>query len=255
MFADWNQFCKLTAHMLKIRSMKPAARPRRRPKQGGYARGDETRSHIIAAALKIFGQHGFDKASTRDIATQARVNPPALQYYFDGKAGLHRACAQFIIDRASVTLSPALEEARSVIQRGRRTAATTAIEGLLDALTDSLAEPGSESWSRFVHRGKGDGAGPGIDMIRDKLSTPIVDAVARLLAMAIRISASDDEVRLRTLLLLSQVHAVHVSRENMVRTMRWRKFDAPKIALIKRLIRQHTRAAVEAAIAAGACAA
>jgi AcrR family transcriptional regulator len=241
--------------MLKIRSMKPAARPRRRPKQGGYARGDETRSHIIAAALKIFGQHGFDKASTRDIATQARVNPPALQYYFDGKAGLHRACAQFIIDRASVTLTPALEEARTAIQKGRRTTATTAIEGLLDALTDSLAEPGSESWSRFVHRGKGDGAGPGIDMIRDKLSTPIVDAVARLLALATRISASDDEIRLRTLLLLSQVHAVHVSRDNMVRTMRWRKFDAHKLALIKRLIRQHTRAAVEAAIAAGACAA
>ncbi len=52
------------------------------------------------------------------------------------------------------------------------------MEGLLDALTDSLAEPGSESWSRFVHRGKNDGAGPGIEMIRDRLSSPVVDAVA-----------------------------------------------------------------------------
>ncbi len=91
--------------------MKRGLNPRRRPKKGGYPRGDETRAQIIATALKIFGEHGYDQASTREIATEAGVNPPALQYYFDGKEGLHRACAQFIIDRASVTLMPALERA------------------------------------------------------------------------------------------------------------------------------------------------
>ena len=124
------------------------------------------------------------------------------------------------------------------------------MEGLLDALTDSLAEPGSESWSRFIHRGRRDGAGPGVDMIRARLSTPIVDAVSGLVALVTGRSADDDENRLRTLLILSQVHAVHVSRENLVRTMRWRKFDAAKIALIKRVILENTRAVVEAAAAA-----
>jgi hypothetical protein len=69
-----------------------------------------------------------------------------------------------------------------------------------------------------------------------------------LLALLTGGSRSDDATRLRTLLILSQVHAVHSGRENVVRTMRWRVLDADKIALIKRLIREHTRAVLGAAL-------
>ena len=62
--------------------------------EGGYARGEETRLRIVTAALKLFGQLGFDGASTRDIAAAAGVNAPALQYYFDNKEGLYIACAE-----------------------------------------------------------------------------------------------------------------------------------------------------------------
>jgi TetR/AcrR family transcriptional regulator, regulator of cefoperazone and chloramphenicol sensitivity len=232
--------------------MKLVATPRRRPKKGGYTRGDATRAQIIAAALKIFGEHGYDRAATRDIALEASVNPPALQYYFDGKAGLHRACAQFIIDRASVTLGPALEQAQRAIKSGRSSGVLDAVVGLLDAMTDSFAEPDSEIWSRFIHRGKADGAGPGVELIREKLSVPILDAVANLLALATGQNAADDEVRLRAMLILSQVHAVHTGRENMARFMRWKKFDLDKITLLKLLIRQNTCAAIEAATSAAA---
>jgi AcrR family transcriptional regulator len=246
-----NIFVKLAILMLDV-EMKRGLHPRRRPKKGGYARGDETRAQIIGTALKIFGEHGYDQASTRDIAAEAGVNPPALQYYFDGKEGLHRACAQFIIDRASITLTPALERAALVINSGRTAGAIAAMESLLDALTDSLAEPGSESWSRFIHRSKSDGAGPGIDLIHERLSLPIIDAVSGLLALLTGGSRADDATRLRTLLILSQVHAVHSGRENLVRTMRWRVLDADKIALIKRLIREHTRAILDAALKSAA---
>jgi AcrR family transcriptional regulator len=239
------------AHV-KNRPMTLVATPRRRPKKGGYTRGDATRAQIIGAALKIFGEHGYDQAATRDIALEAGVNPPALQYYFDGKAGLHRACAQFIIDRASITLGPALERAQLAIKNGRASGVPDAIVGLMDAMTDSFAEPDSELWSRFIHRGKGDGAGPGVELIREKLSVPILESVAQLLALATGQSAADDVIRLRTMLILSQVHAVHSGRENMARFMRWKKFDGDKITLIKHLIGQHTRAAIDAAIGSAA---
>ena len=228
--------------------MKRDSNPRRRPKRGGYARGDETRAHIVAAALKIFGELGYDHASTREIATEAGVNPPALQYYFDGKEGLHRACAQFIIDRTSVALTPALERAALTIGGGMVERASEAIEGLIDALTDSFAEPSSESWSRFIHIGKYDGAGPGIEMIRDGLGAPVREAIASLLAMITGAKAADDETRLRTLLLLCQVHVVHLSREHLARTLGWRSVDTGKIVVIKRLIRENTRAAIAAAV-------
>jgi TetR/AcrR family transcriptional regulator, regulator of cefoperazone and chloramphenicol sensitivity len=232
--------------------MKDGLNPRRRPQKGGYARGDETRAQIIATALKIFGELGYDHASTREIATEAGVNPPALQYYFDGKEGLHRACAQFIVDRASVTFTPALERARLVISSGRTEHACAAIEGLVDALTDSVAEPSSESWRRFIHGGKNDGAGPGIEMIRDRLGGPMRQAIANLLALVTGGSASDDDIRLRALLILSQVHVVHLSRDYLVRIMGWRSVDSDKISLIKRLIRENTRAAVATAMVSAA---
>ena len=90
------------------------ASPRRRPAAGGYARGDEVRSKIIQAALRVFGENGYERASTRQIATEAGVNPPALQYYFDGKDGLHRACGQYIAGH----ISQRLEAAYAVAARG-----------------------------------------------------------------------------------------------------------------------------------------
>jgi AcrR family transcriptional regulator len=232
MFADWKLFCQATR-------MKQA--PRRRPKVGGYARGDETRAHIVIAALQVFGERGFDQAATRDIAAKAGVTPPALQYYFDSKEGLHRACAQYIIDRASPWLQPVIQHANSVALQNDKEAALQALEQLLDALTDSLTEPGTESWSRFILRSKYDGAGPGVEMLRAQISIPTIDAVAGLLAMITGVPASSEVTRLRTLLVFGQIHWMHAGREQALKIMNWSKLDAAKIAMIKKMVHENTR--------------
>jgi TetR/AcrR family transcriptional regulator, regulator of cefoperazone and chloramphenicol sensitivity len=214
--------------------------PRRRPKAGGYPRGDETRAQIITTALKVFGERGFDQASTRDIAAKAGVKTPALQYYFDGKEGLHRACAQYIIDRALPTIKPGIARAKEAAQADTKEVGLAALEELLDALTDSLADASTDIWSRFIMRGKHDGAGPGMEMIRDELSTPILEAVTGLVA-GITDSASEEVNRLRTLLILGQIHWMHARREEVFRIMRWPRLDATKLSLIKQTVREHTR--------------
>jgi AcrR family transcriptional regulator len=245
MSSKWNKYvCRLEGF---LSSFAPMARsptqqsPRRRPKKGGYARGDETRAHIIETALRVFGERGFDQASTRDIAAKAGVTPPALQYYFDSKEGLHRACAQHIIDGALPNLTAAIERAKVAAGEGDKAAALDALENLLDALTDSLAEPRSENWSRFIMRGKHDGAGPGVEVIREQLSIPTVDAVAGLLGTITGIPASEEATRLRTLLVLGQIHWIHAGREQALKVMHWPKLDSSKVALIKQIVREHTR--------------
>src|SRR5262245_26611362 len=74
-------------------SRKPAA------SSDGYRKGEEARQRILKAALKAFGTHGFKGATTRQIAEDAEVNLPALQYYFGDKEGLYRACAREIVSR------------------------------------------------------------------------------------------------------------------------------------------------------------
>lgn len=96
-----------------------ARAPRHRP-EAGYARGEETRRRIIDVALRLFAQRGFEGASTREIAKEAGVNAPALQYYFDNKEGVYQACARHIVDSAVEHFLPAVEQAEAVLEQGGR---------------------------------------------------------------------------------------------------------------------------------------
>jgi AcrR family transcriptional regulator len=50
-----------------------------------------TRERILAAALEVFSEQGFDGARTRDIAERAGANLGLLTYYFGGKPKLWQA--------------------------------------------------------------------------------------------------------------------------------------------------------------------
>jgi TetR/AcrR family transcriptional regulator, regulator of cefoperazone and chloramphenicol sensitivity len=222
------------------------AAPRRHPPSGGYARGEETRTRIIAAALKVFGDQGYDQASTRHIAANAGVNPPALQYYFGGKEGLHRACGQHIVDRILMILSPALTQAATV-RSGDRTRAVAALCTLLDALAEGLAAAGSETWRRFIDRSKADDAGPAMAMMHESIGRPLLETAMRLIGIATARSRRDAATRLRAYAILGQVTSIYAHREKALTDMNWREFDGRALALIKSVVREHTCAALAAA--------
>jgi TetR/AcrR family transcriptional regulator, regulator of cefoperazone and chloramphenicol sensitivity len=226
----------------KLRGGAPG--PRRRPKHGGYARGDETRANIVQTAIRVFGDRGYAQASTREIATEAGVNPPALQYYFGGKEGLHRACAEFIIESALVGFTPALARAGEAIRRRGRREAADALYGLLDAITETSWRLKTESLARFMARGRTDGAGPGIEMIRERVSTPVFEAMAGLVGIVTRQSAESERTRLRALLILGQVHWIHANRDYAMRMLGWTGFDSERMAVIEELVREHTGGAL-----------
>jgi TetR/AcrR family transcriptional regulator, regulator of cefoperazone and chloramphenicol sensitivity len=214
---------------------------RRHPEDGGYARGEETRARIVTTALRVFGEEGFNKASTRQIAADAGVNPPALQYYFGSKEGLHRACAQFITDRVMVIIAPALAAARE-IKRGQHEHAIAALCALLDAMADALVAAGSESWSRFVTRGKADGAGPAVGMLRQNIGRPIMLTVAQMIAVVIDGDPDDEVIRVKAAAILGQISTFLTNRESTMEVLNWTEFDAQRLQTIKTVVREHTRA-------------
>src|ERR1700722_18080807 len=95
---------------------------------GGYTRGEETRVRIIAAAIRLFGDKGYEGASTRDIAAAAGVNAPALQYYFENKEGVYQACAEYITNDLRDHFAPAMRQANDVLKGN----------GDMDALVDAF---------------------------------------------------------------------------------------------------------------------
>jgi AcrR family transcriptional regulator len=54
-------------------------------------RSTNTRCRILDAAADVFGEKGFSKASTREIARRARANIASLNYHFGDKAELYRS--------------------------------------------------------------------------------------------------------------------------------------------------------------------
>lgn len=55
---------------------------------------DSRRQALMKAAIKIFAKNGFDGASVRKIANEAKVNVSLVNYYFSGKEGLYKSCLQ-----------------------------------------------------------------------------------------------------------------------------------------------------------------
>lgn len=69
----------------------PASETEHLPPLGEAPDTDAPRGRLLEAAVRLFAEQGFSKASVRQIAAAARVNVAAISYYFGDKQGLYRA--------------------------------------------------------------------------------------------------------------------------------------------------------------------
>jgi TetR/AcrR family transcriptional regulator, regulator of cefoperazone and chloramphenicol sensitivity len=207
---------------------------RRHLEFGGYACGEKTRARIIAAALRAFGECGYDRASTRRIAERAGVNAAAIQYYFGGKQGLHSACSRHVIEGVASILALPLARARDA-RTAKPAAALGALCELLAAVVDGLAVAGSENWNRNVAYFTTDGG--------------LFDATVQLVAAATRHSPDAKLTRLRACTLLGYVSSLYENRVHTLAMMGWSHFDEHALVLIKSVVCEHTRGALATAAA------
>jgi AcrR family transcriptional regulator len=223
-------------------AIETASGPRRRPTKGGYARGEETRERIIKAAFLVFGEDGYVGASTRRIAEAAGVSPPALQYYFDSKEGLHRACGQAIIDSVASRMTDHLARIRSALTA---TEPATAIEATCDLVVNlaglAMERSAPEGWRSFMRRCQTDDAGPAFHMIHEHVTTPLRSTVIDLMAKVRGESADHPEVRLRALLLLSELSAIHAHRDGTLATIGWEDFGGARASVAAEVLKDHVR--------------
>ena len=215
--------------------------PRRSPPVGGYARGQETRQRIIHAAFLVFAEEGYVGASTRRIAAEAGVNPPALQYYFGSKEGLHRACGQFIVDQVMARLEPALIRSRAALA-GEPHEAVEALCDLVErlaVLTVVTAE--TDGWRGFMGRFETDNIGPAFALVEAGIATPLKTEAINLVAHALALDPETPIARLRALLIMSQLSALHTKRDSMLAVMGWRDFSDENMTLVKQVLSDHIR--------------
>ena len=219
---------------------KPSARSslqgkRRRPSGSGYARGEETRSRIINAALDVFGLHGFDAASTRMIAAKAGVNLPALQYYFNSKEGVYLACAEHIAERLDVRLGPLTERiTRALAQENPpREQSLQMLHGLLDTFAELfLGEHELEKWVLFIIREQ---AHPtkAFDIIFERVMRRVAAACIALVARLLGLPRDNAEVRIRAAAFIGQIVFFRTAREAVLRVLGWSDFSGRRLQVVK----------------------
>jgi TetR/AcrR family transcriptional regulator len=67
---------------------------------------EQTRTHLLEAALIEFSQSGFEGASTRAIARRAGCHQPQINYHFSSKEALWEAALNYLFDELHVAIAP-----------------------------------------------------------------------------------------------------------------------------------------------------
>lgn len=82
-------------------------------------KSEETRARILEAALVVFRERGFEKATMREIAVEAGVATGAAYYYFDSKDALVMAFYEQSQQRMKAELEEKLKRAKTLEARLR----------------------------------------------------------------------------------------------------------------------------------------
>lgn len=220
----------------------------RRTNRQAYQCGDETRSRIIEAAIDVFATQGFRAATTRQIATQAGVNTPALQYYFENKEGLYHACAEQITQHASDYFSPVLEQIEGAVHDSTSQADAIGLFcKLQDAIVDRLLTCGSldDPKRLFMSMAQtGQGLECGFRLMRERVADKIDACAQRLVSIASGLPASDPLVKVKAMTLLGQTLIFHVGRQYTQATLNWAHITDTEINLLKTVLRDQTSASL-----------
>jgi AcrR family transcriptional regulator len=100
-----------------------------RPDGAPSPRGEQTRTHIVDTALRLFRERGYEATTMRAIATEAGVSVGNAYYYFPSKQHLVQAYYQQSQDLHAQAARPVLDEERSFEAR---------LHGVLRARTDTM---------------------------------------------------------------------------------------------------------------------
>jgi len=212
---------------------------RRRLAGGGYARGEHTRQRLLEAAIELFAELGYERASTRVIARRAGVSLPALQYYFGGKEGLHRACAEYVTEDVRLRLSPAAERVRLTLGRSDLTRAELLelLRAVVEPFLEGLATERPESWALFLARAQGEHSVAFetiFQQIGGRLLATVMEIASRILARPV----ASPEVAIRAVAIVGQIALVRRARPIFLRALGWPDFAGERLQTLKQVLWQ-----------------
>jgi AcrR family transcriptional regulator len=216
-----------------------ATRRRRHLEGGGYARGEHTRQRLLEAAIELFAELGYERGSTRAIARRAGVSLPALQYYFGGKEGLYRACAEYVTEDVRSRLGPAAERVRLALGRNDLTRAELLelLRAVVEPFLEGLATERPESWALFLARAQGEHS-VAFEAIFQQIGGRLLATVMEIVSRILGRPAASPEVAIRAVVIVGQIALVRRARPIFLRALGWPDFAGERLQTLRHVLWQ-----------------
>ncbi len=196
--------------------------------------GDKTRQRLIEAGIEVFGQHGYDGATTRMLTQAAGVNLAAIPYHFGGKEPLYHEVVKTIGERI---LSAFANERATLFKLMNDANATRAdLQQVLDNLICGFARVliASETGRQAAPIMMREQAHPtkAFDQLYDAHLNKLHQMLTQLVARLKGIPPESDAAILCTHAIIGQVMVFRMMRELAIRRLNWPTFNDDNIEQI-----------------------
>ncbi|HCT05929.1 MULTISPECIES: CerR family C-terminal domain-containing protein [unclassified Pseudomonas] len=221
---------------------KPAA-------EGGYQRGEETRARIVEAAVAVFGERGYEGASTRDIASAAGVNAPAIQYYFDGKEGVYLECVEHLIALLWRKMAPSVEAAEHALADDGTDDAVLidASLGILGTVVSTIQDsPQTSAWRAFLDRHQAGLCPESATMaFEERFKARIGRVIRQLIARLAGFAVEDDRTVIHSMALFTQGLAFRVQKPKLLAALKWTEISQAEMVQVRDVVLMQARFTLE----------
>lgn len=200
---------------------------------------DQTRHALVLAALRLFGEKGFEGTSTRDIAAEASSNIGSIAYHFGSKEGLRIACAEHIVQLMQNVAGALLNQSVVTVRPEQaRVQLTLIMENLVNIV---VARPQADSIIQFVIRELSHPT-VALDLLYKGVLEPLNARLCGIWETATGEPAESDEAKLTVFSLIGQVVYFRIGREIILRRMGWNAFSQDSVAKVSATVQGNLNA-------------
>jgi AcrR family transcriptional regulator len=185
---------------------------------------------LVEAAVRVFGENGYDAVGTRELADAAGANQAAIPYYFGGKDGLHRAAAEEVAAVGRAAFAPLLERAKAApVQSLGRHALADLVRATFVALTRGFVGPLDEGYrAAFIVREQLR-PGPAFDVLYEGYIREVHEVVTALVAAARGVGPGTVRAAVEAHALIGTALAFVVARHTLSRRLGWDDYSARRL--------------------------
>ncbi len=209
------------------------------------SRGDLTRENLVKTAMKIFARDGFDAASTRTIADEAGVNQALISYHFRNKRGLYLAVFEYIVKDMNSKMGAPMAALKALIKD--ENAGDELINNVLFAFCDNaidlLVQEEMTDVAKLILREQQTPT-EAFDIIYDGFMVLVISLISNLIGR-LRPDFSGEDLKIKTIIMFSQVVAIRAGRSAIMRFLDWENIGPNEAQKLKNQLRENFKLFVE----------